>query len=237
MLLLNSLLTIAISDFERQLLIMKQLYLSVEQQFVEFNEIIPYNQNNMKNGWDVIHSPRLVNLILSICPQIEKMSKLLVDEMNLKLKNDGKSLYDYLNRLDAKDMLKEQIVGLPNPGSTNILLQPFLRNSNEDIVWWLAYNKIKHNVIGGIEYGTLSNAINALAGLSTLHHIAHIVITFKNYHNVNMDEEILDFTKWHYDEEQGLQFQNPNEKLMPNQLSVVWSSNVFFFCSHRSHWA
>ena len=52
-----------------------------------------------------------------------------------------------------------------------------------------------------------------------------------------MDEEILDFTKWHYDEKQGLEFQNPNEKLMPNQLSVVWSSNVFFFCSNRSHWA
>lgn len=216
---------------------MKQLYISVEQQFVEFNKIIPYDQNDKKNSWDVIHSPRLVNLILSICPQVEKMSKLLVDEMNLKLENDGKSLYDYLNRLDVKDMLKEQIVGLPNPGSTSILLQPFLRNSNEGIAWWLAYNKIKHNVIEGIEYGTLSNAINALAGLSTLHHVAHIVITFKNYHNVNMDEEILDFIKWHYDERQGLQFQNPYEKLMPNQLSVVWSSNVFFFCSHRSNWA
>jgi len=222
-----------VGEFERQLLKMKQLYSSVEQQFIEFNEIIPYNQNDQKNGWNKIHSPRLVNLLLSICPQIEKMAKLIVNEMNLEPENNGKSAYDYLNRLDRKNVLKEQIIGMSNPGSVNILLQPFLKNSNGDIEWWLAYNKIKHDVLEGMEYGTLSNAINALAGLSTLHHIAYCVITFKHYENINLEEALLDFQKWHYDEEQGLVFQSPDEKLLPNQLSVLWSSKIFFFCTHR----
>ena len=114
-----------ITQFEQQLLMMKQLYLSVEQQFREFNEIVPYDQNSVKKGWNEIHSPRLVNLILSICPQIEKMMKILVKEMEMEPENKGNSSYDYLNRLDRNNVLKEQIVGMPNPGNPNILLQPF----------------------------------------------------------------------------------------------------------------
>lgn len=226
-----------ISRFVLQLIKMKQLYLPVEQQFIEFNKIIPYNQNDQKNGWNEIHSPRLVNLLLSICPQIEKMAQLIVTEMDLEPENNGKSIYDYLNRLDRKNVLKEQIVGMPNPGSVHIFLKPFLKNSNDDIEWWLAYNKIKHDVVEGIEYGTLTNVINALAGLSVLHHIAYNVITFKRYENIDLDDVLLDSQKWHYDEEQGLVFQSPDEKLFPNQLPVVWSSKIFFFCTHRSGWA
>ncbi|WP_299293547.1 hypothetical protein [Nitrosopumilus sp.] len=229
---MNTAVNKTVSEFEKNLLKMKQLYLSTERQFIEFNEIIPYTQNDPAKGWNEIHSPRLVNLILSICPQIEKISKLLLSELDLVPENNGRSSYDYLNRLDRKKLLTIQHVGMANPGSVNILLQPFLKNS-DNIEWWFAYNKIKHDIIEGIDYGTLSNTINALAGLSILHHIAYTILTFKHYAGVSWEDEILDSEKWFFDEEQGLAFQHPDEKLFPNQLSVVWSSKIFFFCNHR----
>jgi len=220
-----------LSDFELQLLHMKQLYLSTERQFLEFNEIIPYTSNHPDN-WNKIHSPMLVNIVLSACPQIEKMLKILSNELKLKPENEGKSIFDYLKPLDKKGLLKEQFVGMSNLGNPNILLQPFLKDSNSKLEWWYGYNQIKHDIIEGVRFGTLKNTINALAGLSILHHIAYALKTLKiGGSPINFDEEFLDSSKWRFDEEQGLFTENG--KVLPNEIPVFFSSKVFFFCTHR----
>lgn len=215
-----------VTPFERELIEMRQLYFATEKQFLEFNEIVPYQYHN---DWNQVVSPRLVNLMLSIGPQIEKMLKILIHKMKSDVKKKHPKFYDCLEVLDNQKMLTEQTVGLPNPGYTNILFNPYNKNEKNMLSWWYGYNQIKHELPGGIIHGTLHNTIYSLAALSLLHHIAYIILGW----NSEDYSTILDFRYWHHNEEEGVRSQVKNEELLPNELPVLWSSKLFFFPTNR----
>lgn len=217
-----------LNDFDRKLVEMKNIYQATEQQFIEFNDIIPYGHNK---NWNAIYSPRLVTLLLSIAPQVETMTKILIDHMNLKPENKGENFYDYFNVLDEQEMLKIQEVALPVPGYPNRLIYPFEKNSDGNLDWWWAYNQIKHHSPKGMYTVTLEHAINALAALSVLHHVCYITKTWK----MAKGEfgEILDGKTWETDEAAGVEAGAPESNWRPNELSVLWSSKIFFFCTRR----
>lgn len=215
-----------ITPFKRELIEMRQMYFIVEKQFLEFNEIIPYQYHK---DWNQVTSPKLASIILSIGPQIEKMLKILVNKMNLGTGQKNLRFSDFVKVLDVQKMLTNQTVGLVNPGYVNIIFNPFEQNNESILDWWQGYNKIKHDLPGGITHGTLHNAIYSLAALSILHHIAYILITWGNEDY----STILDSKEWHHNEEQGVRSQVKNEELLPNELPVLWSSKLFFFPTKR----
>lgn len=214
-------------NFERKLVEMKEVYHAIEDQFLEFNQIIPYGHNT---EWESIYSPRLVTLLFSIGPQIETMIKSLMEKMNLKPRNDGKNFYDFFNVINERNLLSCHEVGLPVPGYPNKSIMPFEKNSDGDLEWWWAYNQIKHHMPEGMYHGTLRNAINALAALSVLHHVAYSLIVWPDKEDFS---KFLDSVEWKTDEESDVIAHHPNENLLPNELPAWWSSKVFFFSTRK----
>ena len=73
--------------FELRLYDLQKLHEDIEKQLLQFDEIIPYEQQTTAD----IFSPRLLNMMLFCCPQIEAVTKLISEKCDFPLnENDDK---------------------------------------------------------------------------------------------------------------------------------------------------
>ena len=71
---------------------MKKLYDTSENNFLKFNEVVPYYSNDWK-----IQSPKLATMLLELGPQIEAMSKIIFEELKLKHEKKKKNSRHYFH--------------------------------------------------------------------------------------------------------------------------------------------
>ena len=148
--------------FEVDLKNLKRLHRDSEKQLLEFNEIVPYEHNPAN-----VYSPKLVNLLLTVGPQIENLTDLII--IQLQLSPEGNGLSSRIKELDKDGVLSSfEITSMPQ----NTQFHPF----TEDFSWWEIYNKTKHDLSRSQFEITYLSVINSLAVLASLHRLANIVL-------------------------------------------------------------
>jgi hypothetical protein len=154
-------------DYRVELEKMQEQYIHTEKEFIEVSHIIPI-ENNPKT-----FSPRLYNILLTTCGQIEGMMKLICKNLSITgtQNADFPKLYKKLNR---QGTLRNQAVFFIKNYKT---ITPFKFRSTRDRkvpLWWRNYNKSKHSLPDGFMQGNLTNTINALSALYSLHYIGYL---------------------------------------------------------------
>ncbi|MEW5841379.1 MAG: hypothetical protein AB1753_10295 [Thermoproteota archaeon] len=154
-----------------------ELLYDTEKQLADFNDIIPFKYN--KN----VFSPRLVNLHLTTCSQIEALCGLFITELNL-MGPSGNGMKDVMLELDVNGVLSNMKIDWYSLGET---FSPFTTGYD----WWVKYNKTKHKMVAeakNLKYSDVANGLAALAGLHRLASAMRLYVYTKN--------DILDKTKW-----------------------------------------
>ena len=164
-------------NYEFNLNNLKKLHVDLEKQMLKFDEIIPYERQETSR----IYSPRLLNIMLACCPQIEAMTKLISQRCNFTT-NGIPSLIQEINN---KGVLSHfRIISILH----KLQFTPFTK----ELSWWNAYNELKHELTGKQFKLTYTKVMDALAALAILHCLA-------KHLNTNNDEymqRILNKDAW-----------------------------------------
>jgi hypothetical protein len=141
----------------------------------EYDDITPYEHN--QNSWSTI----LINLLLSISPQIEAVTKVLVTEFNLTPpQNSG--IKGAIKEIDRIGVLSNIDIKFKN----RLPITPFT-----NYAWWDANNDIKHDLLTNIHRVDFEVVMKSFAALSGLHKIAWLVKDMGS-----ADPRILDPANW-----------------------------------------
>ena len=147
-------------SFENDLKNLKRLFQDSQQQLKEFNEIIPIEHNPHH-----IYSPKLVNLLLQIGPQIEGVTDLITSKKSLKFERGVTSRIESINHDGV--LSNFQITFTLN----GALFTPFPLKKE----WWTTYNETKHNLAQSQFDITSQSVLDALAALAALHRLADVI--------------------------------------------------------------
>jgi len=192
-------------SFENDLKNLKRLFQDSEQQLAEFNEIVPY-EHNPNN----IYSPKLVNLLLQIGPQIEGVTDLIASKKSLKFESGGvPSRIERINRNGVLSGFK--ITSLLN----GLLFTPFPQKTS----WWDTYNNTKHNLSQSQFDITYLSVMDTLAALAALHRLSDAI---KGTSTENL-EYILDKQYW----DKTFEVQIGNQTGTAIGIPPPWKSKTF----------
>lgn len=147
-------------------------YFYLESSFVEITRIIP-----LDNPTETF-SPRLYEILQSTCSQIESISKIMSDKLELR-PQEKKFPYIY-EKMNSEGLLDMQAVDLYKlPGGNP--MQPLVKTGEHAPKWWDDYNSSKHNLPEGYKAGNIGNVPIALAGL----YVFHVMAYYLQYANEN----------------------------------------------------
>jgi hypothetical protein len=144
--------------------ILRTIYAKSENQFNNIIQIIP-----LGNHYNT-YSPKLFGLLVDVCGQIEYFAEQLCNEYDLPLENINEKFPKFFNALNKNLVLEYQNVYVQPLKDT---IKPFLTYSRNIPDWWYWYNESKEDYLSGVSVGNIGNALYALAGLYTLHHLAY----------------------------------------------------------------
>jgi hypothetical protein len=161
---------------------MRKIYLESERQFIEFDNIVPYADND-----DKVYSPRLVNMLYGIELQIDGMLKILIKLLSLKPKRQ--TFPSYIKELNSGGMLSIQEIHFRE---SRRVMVPFFIDSEYNTTWHKAYNDTKHQLPKGMYSGKYGNVANALAALAILHEIVYTIAYRESYRKEALNKEY-----WH----------------------------------------
>lgn len=170
------------SEIVKELYEMQHLYSNLEEEFLEFDKIIPYSHNP-----DNVFSPKLVNILQNIGPQIYGMFKIISKQLEITI--NPEKFPNYVQTIDEKELLSNQHVRIIDGGKQ---ITPFEKEKT-NYIWWDAYNSVKHELPKGIFEGTYGNVIKSLASLYILHHISD---TIQREKNEQIEQDITDASNW-----------------------------------------
>lgn len=136
-------------------------YKILENEFIKLLDYIELSDKNLST-----FSINNYKLLTNICIEVENNLKGIILSNNYETNKKDLSMMDYSN-LDKYLKLKEYKVEL-NIFYFQKELKPFIRGKDNQLKWYKAYNKLKHNRSKNIEFATIENIINALAGLYIL---------------------------------------------------------------------
>src|SRR5438094_2572889 len=146
--------------FQNDMEKMRELYLQTEREFIELSYVIPLD-NQSKT-----YSPRLYNILLGACGQVESMLRLLCKQLHLRVKK--RDFPSYYNKLNSYGMLANQKIFYQY---RNIEIFPLVKIQRVPD-WWDSYNKSKHKLPSGIKQGNIKNTLASLSALYALHIVA-----------------------------------------------------------------
>lgn len=194
-------------DFSSELKALKTLLRDSEKQLLEFNEIIPYDRNPSD-----IYSPKLVNLLLQIGPQIESLTDLIGGQLGLKLSENG--LPSRINQLNSDGVLSNfDITTRPH----NLKISPF----ENELQWWSSYNKTKHELAKFQFKVTYQTVMESLAALAALHRLASVCQTS------NEENKKLILQKQYWNLSFNVVSLYPQSPSRPNFSEGPWASDLF----------
>jgi len=174
-------------SFTERLEKMQSYYLDIEREFSEFVQTVPYIDNPRN-----IHSPRLYGILHHACTQVEALSKLICDTLQLNPGTD--SFYTCYNKINEHGLLSSFKIVLHKTGE---VIEPFKEQNTQSLegqhmqhAWWVAYNLSKHHYPEGLIHATLGHVINSLSSAYILHEVARIA-------NIPQVQNILEVSNWH----------------------------------------
>ena len=159
-----------------KLLLFEEYYNYLESSFIDVTKMIP-----LENTPETF-SPRLYEILHSVCSQIEGVLKLICSEVGVKYTNFPKTYA----KLNHDGVINKQAVVLKFRPKWKAI-RPFqcdfgchCRETDEHLCdtkkknpkWWGAYNESKHEQPEGYRVGTIENTYLALASLYVLQHMA-----------------------------------------------------------------
>ena len=197
-------------DFGFNLQNLKRLFNDSEKQLHEFNETIPYEHNP-----NDVFSPKLVNLILQAGPQIENLTDLMLEK--LEIPSEGNGLLSRIKTLNKNGVLSKFQIHLK---PQLIQFTPFDQKSE----WWNLYNSLKHDLSESQFKITYLSVMNSMGALASLHRIADVV---KNC-NPDYYEHILKEDYWQksFDIPNTVNFRGVN-RVTEIATPSAWESSLF----------
>jgi hypothetical protein len=164
-------------SFNESRLKLLDYYFYLESSFIELTRIIPL-ENPPKT-----FSPRLYEILQSVCSQVENISKIISDRVTL---NPDENTFPYIyEKMNVNGLMDKQAVDLYKlPGGQ--AMRPLLKTGKFAPKWWDEYNKSKHNLPDGYKTGNIENVPVALAGLYVLHVMAYY-LQFAKENFLNID--------------------------------------------------
>jgi len=203
--------TITKQEFEEKQNLMLDAYFEIEKQFRDAIRIIPlYNKPET-------YSPVLYNILQNSCGQVENILRLICDY--LELEYEKKNFPTYFNLINNDGVLKRQTVAI---NLIDRAYRPFwIMDGEETPKWWQEYNKTKHDLPKGFEYGNLENTVLSLSANYSLQCLAP---TVKNY-----GKEALNNKKWHDDD--SISMTSNKEFYQGDLISFIPRSKIFYCLS------
>ena len=110
-------------SFTERLEKMQSYYLDMEREFSEFVQIVPYIDNPRN-----IYSPRLYGILHHACTQIEALSKLICDALQLNPGTD--SFYTCYNKINEHGLLSSFKIVLHKTGE---VIEPFKEKNTQSL--------------------------------------------------------------------------------------------------------
>lgn len=151
-----------------------------ERQLKQFNDLVPFKHN------PGIYSPRLVNLLLGICAQIEVFCNYFLSEFSWKLP-EREGMRWVIAELDKNGVLSRMVI--KSTLAPDVLV-PFSSNYQ----WWTKYNEVKHDLVQkgyDVKYADIMDAMAAYFALFNL-----AVTKIEGQLN---EGDLLDISKWNND--------------------------------------
>ena len=155
-----------------------QAYKSIESDLLRILEYIPLETKQY-----TVFSPKLADIIIRSCTQIESIFKDLIRERTFLEELDGKeynllkkrveegksNINDFLKYFEKPLSLKSLIITLKANEESFAPFNIYLERDQKDIpFWWKYYNKLKHHFSKNLELGHLQAAVLALGALFIL---------------------------------------------------------------------
>ena len=160
---------------------LQKLHTDLEKQMLNFDEVIPYEHQRTAK----IYSPRLLNMMLACGPQVEAITRLISTKCGFP---DG-GIPSLIEKINQKTVLSDlKIVSIPH----RLLFTPF----GTELLWWDAYNELKHELNDKQFKITYTTVMDAFAALAALHCLAGFLLN-------SFDDKIphiLDGKNWRSDE-------------------------------------
>ena len=154
-------------------------YFYIENSFIELTRIIPLDNP------DDTYSPRLYEILQSVCSSIEGLSIIMSDALQLEPAHKKfPFIYEKLNETGILDMQAVDMFKLPG----GMAYMPLKKTGRHTPKWWDDYNDTKHDLPEGLKAGNIGNTPVALAGLYALHIMAY----YLHY----ADDDYLNITRW-----------------------------------------
>lgn len=198
--------------FENDLKNLKRLFQDSQQQLKEFNEIIPIEHNPHP-----IYSPKLVNLLLQIGPQIEGVTDLITSKKSLKFERGVTSRIESINH---DGVLSTFHITFALNGA---LFTPFPLKKE----WWTTYNETKHHLAQSQFDIKYQSVLDSLSALAALHRLADAI---KGTNEENL-EYILEKKYW----KKTFDYQSNNPETSRRISAVMpgtWKSMLFVISNY-----
>ena len=182
-------------------------YFYIEDSFIELTRIIPLDNP------ESTYSPRLYEILQSICSNIDGLSIIMSDALQLEPEyTTFPFIYEKLNIDGLLDMQTVDLYKLPG-GKT---YTPLTKTGRHNPKWWDDYNDTKHDLPEGLKAGNIGNTPVALAGLFALHVMAYYIqYSVENYLNPKYWRivESIGINSDNREADTGVAYHGPNSKI------------------------
>ena len=169
-------------------------YYSLESKFIntiEYVELTEINFHTYSNGF--------AHLLLTIGAELDDFFK---EYCHFRLDDRRKKISDYAAYIDGKyPTIRDQKIILKE---YNIIISPFenwnVNCAAESLVWWTAFNEIKHGRAANIEKATLENVVNILGALYLLEmkYLKEITEETNDIDIPNEGSRLFELEGWNY---------------------------------------
>lgn len=132
-----------------------ELYFTSERQFLQFDELVPYDRNP-----DSVYSPVLFPMLQFSGSQVDGLMKAITEQSGIVPKT--RNFPERYHALNGKGLLPILKVGTQRGSRA---LHPF---NSDSPAWWVTYNRTKHDLPRGMDSVTLGVTIESLAAVYLL---------------------------------------------------------------------
>ena len=158
-------------------------YLSLERDMANTSQYIE------PMGQEDVHSFEFAKILILSCTEVESLFKILCEEIEHK-KAGNMSEYKEIILNKYPRIIEAEV----NISRLNRNLKPFAEWDCKKLLWWDAYQEVKHNRDNAFSLATYRNAVMALSALYILvFYVSKTTnISFPNYKSEYIDSEYSD---------------------------------------------
>ena len=161
-----------VDELRSELRLLEKLHEDLEKQLIAFDEIIPFERQRTAH----IFSPRMLNMLLSCCPQIESLVEMICKICNIALKKNqngkliDKSIRELIGEINYDGVLAKITITGKKHG---LQFTPF----TQELKWWITYNELKHNLGKKQDLVNYTILMDAFAALAAFYHLTKQVLS------------------------------------------------------------